>query len=114
MLRFLVRRLLLLVPILLGVSLLIFFWIRALPGGPAEALLGERSTPALIAQYRHQYGLDKPLPVQYWSYLKTTLIDRDLGVSSTVAGKRRVISEVTVRWVATLIPRSRWMTVVLK
>jgi peptide/nickel transport system permease protein len=58
MLRYLVRRLLLLVPILIGVSLLIFFWIRALPGGPAEALLGERSTPALVAQYRHQFGLD--------------------------------------------------------
>jgi peptide/nickel transport system permease protein len=48
MLRYLVRRLLLLVPILFGVSLLIFFWIRALPGGPAESLLGERATPQLV------------------------------------------------------------------
>jgi len=40
MLRFVVRRLLLLVPILLGLSILVFAWIRALPGGPAEALLG--------------------------------------------------------------------------
>ena len=45
MLRFVVRRLLLLVPILLGLSILVFAWIRALPGGPAEALLGERATP---------------------------------------------------------------------
>ena len=45
MLRFIVRRLLLLVPIILGLSILIFLWIRALPGGPTEALLGERATP---------------------------------------------------------------------
>ena len=49
MLRFVVRRLLLLVPILLGLSILIFLWIRALPGGPAEALLGERATPEAVA-----------------------------------------------------------------
>jgi peptide/nickel transport system permease protein len=100
MLRYLVRRLLLLVPILLGVSVLIFFWIRALPGGPAEALLGERSTPALIAAYRHQYGLDKPLPVQYWRYFKTTIIDRDLGVSSTT--HRNVTTEIRLRFPATV------------
>ena len=100
MLRFLVRRLLLLVPILLGVSLLIFFWIRALPGGPAEALLGERSTPQLVAAYRHQYGLDKPLPVQYWRYLRTTLYDRDLGVSSTT--HRNVTEEIRLRFPATV------------
>ena len=66
MLRFVVRRLLLLVPILLGLSILVFAWIRALPGGPAAALLGERATPQAVAALRHQYGLDKPVPVQYW------------------------------------------------
>src|SRR5919197_1769880 len=73
MLRYLVRRLLLLVPILFGVSLLIFFWIRALPGSPAESLLGERATPALVKAYRQRYGLDQPVYVQYWKYLKTTV-----------------------------------------
>jgi peptide/nickel transport system permease protein len=72
MLRFVVRRLLLLVPILLGLSILVFLWIRALPGSPAIALLGERATPAAIEQINRQYGLDKPLPVQYWHYLKKT------------------------------------------
>ena len=46
-------------------------WIRALPGSPAESLLGERATPQAVAQIRHQYGLDKPIYVQYWDYLKT-------------------------------------------
>jgi peptide/nickel transport system permease protein len=43
-LRFVVRRLLLLIPILLGLSILVFLWVRNLPGGPAQALLGERAT----------------------------------------------------------------------
>jgi peptide/nickel transport system permease protein len=80
MLRFVVRRLLLLVPILLGLSILVFLWIRALPGSPAQALLGERATPELIAKIRHQYGLDQPLPVQYWDYLKT-VFGGDFGTS---------------------------------
>ncbi|HSK26445.1 MAG TPA: hypothetical protein VK894_05990 [Jiangellales bacterium] len=50
MLRFVVRRLFQLVPILFGLSLLLFFWVRALPGGTAIALLGERATPEAIAQ----------------------------------------------------------------
>jgi peptide/nickel transport system permease protein len=99
MLRYLVRRLLLLVPILLGVSLLIFFWIRALPGTPAESLLGERATPALVQVYRHRYGLDKPVYVQYWSYLKTTATG-DLGVS--VASRRTVVSEIKAKFPATV------------
>ena len=98
MLRYLVRRLLLLIPILLGVSLLIFFWIRALPGSPAESLLGERATPALVQVYRHRYGLDKPVYVQYWSYLKTTATG-DLGVS--VASRRTVVDEIKARFPAT-------------
>src|SRR5438034_3398990 len=80
MLRYVVRRLLLLVPILIGVSILIFFWIRALPGNPASALLGERSTPQLVKQYKERYGLDQPIPVQYWKYVKATL-QGDLGTS---------------------------------
>src|SRR6478736_1398138 len=99
MLRYLVRRLLLLIPILLGVSLLIFFWIRALPGTPAESLLGERATPALVQVYRHRYGLDKPVYVQYWSYLKTTA-SGNLGVS--VASRRTVVSEIKARFPATV------------
>jgi len=99
MLRYLVRRLLLLVPILFGVSLLIFFWIRALPGSPAESLLGERATPRLVQAYRQRYGLDKPVYQQYWAYVKTTA-QGDLGVS--VASRRTVFSEIRQRFPATV------------
>jgi peptide/nickel transport system permease protein len=99
MLRYVVRRLLLLVPILLGVSILIFFWIRALPGNPASALLGERATPALVKQYKERYGLDKPIPVQYWDYLKTTLKGQ-LGTS--ISSRREVTYEIKQRFPATV------------
>jgi peptide/nickel transport system permease protein len=70
MLRFVVRRLLQLIPILLGLSILLFGWLRLLPGGPASALLGERATPERVAAINRAYGLDQPIWVQYWRYLK--------------------------------------------
>src|SRR5215212_10801845 len=98
MLRYVVRRLLLLVPILLGVSVLIFFWVHALPGNPASALLGERATPQLVKQYKERYGLDRPLPVQYWDYVKVT-VRGDLGTS--IITRRSVKSEIGRRFPAT-------------
>jgi peptide/nickel transport system permease protein len=99
MLRYVARRLLLLVPILLGVSILIFFWIRALPGNPASALLGERSTPELVKEYKERYGLDRPVPVQYWDYVKNTL-KGDLGTS--ISSRRTVTYEIKQRFPATI------------
>jgi peptide/nickel transport system permease protein len=98
-LRFVVRRLLLLIPILLGVSILVFGWIRLLPGDPANSLLGEHATPQAVAQIRRQYGLDKPLYVQYWAYLKTTL-EGNLGTS--IATTRPVTYEIEHRFPATV------------
>src|SRR4029078_2609344 len=99
MLRYVVRRLLLLVPILLGVSILIFFWVHALPGNPASALLGERATPELVKQYKERYGLDRPLPLQYVDYLKWTS-HGDLATSITT--RRTVASEIQRRFPATV------------
>jgi peptide/nickel transport system permease protein len=99
MLRFVVRRLLLLVPILLGLSILVFVWIRALPGSPATTLLGERATQEQIAAINEQYGLNDPLPQQYLRYLRTTL-SGDFGVSQT--SRRPVIEEFQQRFPATI------------
>ncbi len=99
MLRFIVRRLLLLVPIILGLSILIFLWIRALPGGPTEALLGERATPEAVAQIRHQLGLDKPIYQQYWAYVRTTAAG-NLGIS--ISSRRPVTTEIRERFPATV------------
>ena len=99
MLRFVVRRLLLLVPILIGLSLLVFFWIRALPGDPATALLGERATPEAIVAVNKQYGLDKPIFVQYFAYVKQTA-SGNFGTSQT--SRRPVTTEFTERFPATI------------
>ena len=99
MARFIVRRLILLVPILLGLSILVFLWIRALPAGPAESLLGERATPETIRQIEEQYGLDEPIHIQYWEYLKTVATG-DLG--TTIRSRRPVTSELRERFPATI------------
>jgi peptide/nickel transport system permease protein len=99
MLPFVVRRLLLLIPILLGVSLLVFLWIRALPGGPAEALLGERASPEAVAQIEAQYGLDRPIYVQYWAYLKQ-VASGNLGTS--IVSRQPITEEIRRRFPATI------------
>src|SRR5438093_2244879 len=99
MLRYIVRRLLLLIPILLGLSILVFAWIRALPGSPAESLLGEHATPEAVAQIRRQLGLDQPIYVQYWHYLET-LLQGNLGTSITT--QRTVTFELGQRFPATV------------
>jgi peptide/nickel transport system permease protein len=99
MLRFVVRRLLLLIPILLGLSILVFVWIRALPGSPAQALLGERATPDTIRQIDHQYGLDKPIWVQYWKYLEQTA---QLKLGTSITTRQTVLTEIGQRFPATI------------
>ncbi len=70
MARFIVRRLIQLIPILLGLSILLFLWIRALPGDPARTLLGERATPESVERIQRLYGFDQPVAVQYWAFVK--------------------------------------------
>jgi peptide/nickel transport system permease protein len=99
MLRFVVRRLLLLVPILIGLSILVFMWIRVLPGSPATTLLGERATQEQIEAINEQLGLNDPLPVQYLRYVQLT-IRGDFGDS--VTSRRPVLEEFQRRFPATL------------
>jgi peptide/nickel transport system permease protein len=80
MLRYLIRRLLLTIPVLLGVATLVFALIHFIPGDPAQAMLGEGASPADVAQLRERLGLDQPLLVQYGSFLRG-LLRGDLGVS---------------------------------
>ena len=80
MLRYLIRRLLLTIPVLLGVATLVFALIHFIPGDPAQAMLGEGAAPEDVAQLRARLGLDRPLLVQYGSFLQG-LVRGDLGVS---------------------------------
>lgn len=69
MFRFIVRRILATIPVLFGVSILVFAFVHLIPGDPAVALLGERATEENVTRLRKQMGLDDPLPVQYVRFL---------------------------------------------
>lgn len=80
MLRFILRRIAITIPVLVGLSILLFAWLRALPGDPARALLGERATPDSIAEVNRRYGFDQPLVQQYFTYVGR-LVRGDFGSS---------------------------------
>jgi len=97
--KFILRRLLLLIPILLGLTVLVFGFIRALPGDPAGAILGERATAEAMERVRRALGLDRPLIEQYWDYL-TGLFRLDLGTSFIT--NRDVTADFLQRFPATI------------
>ena len=99
MLRFIARRLLVTIPVLIGLSLLVFLFVRALPGDPADALLGERATEESRARIRESLGLNEPLPVQYGRYVGS-LLSGDLG--SSVSTRRPIVEELSERFPATV------------
>ena len=74
------RRLLGLLPVLLGVSLLVFAFVRAIPGDPARVMLGERATEESVTRIRADLGLDKPITEQYLKYMGN-LLTGNLGTS---------------------------------
>ncbi|MFL5929550.1 MAG: ABC transporter permease [Gaiellaceae bacterium] len=77
---YIARRLLHLVPIALGVTILCFFLIHLVPGDPARTILGNQATDQRVALLRHQWGLDRPLPVQYGKFMER-ILHGDLGTS---------------------------------
>lgn len=80
MLRYVARRLALLIPILLGVSILVFVGMQMIPGDVAQMLLGEKGTKEDLARLRAELGLDQPLYVQYWRFL-SRVVRGDFGQS---------------------------------
>jgi peptide/nickel transport system permease protein len=96
---FIGRRILQIIPVLLGVSIIVFFMVRAIPGDPAQILLGQTATQEQVQAMRAQMGLDKPVPVQYVLFLRDAFTG-DLG-ESIVTG-RPVTVELMARLPATL------------
>jgi peptide/nickel transport system permease protein len=97
--RYILRRATALLPILLGVSAAAFLLIHLLPSDPAIAYLGERATSESLTRMRHEWGLDRPLPVQYVVYLWHA-IRGDFGQS--LDSHRPVIAEFLPRFPATV------------
>jgi peptide/nickel transport system permease protein len=97
------RRLVSLIPVLLGISLIVFFLIRLIPGDPAATLLGSHATPQAVQMLRAQLGLNQPLWTQYLTFL-INLFQGNLGYSyvydSSVSGL-----------ISTSLPTTLWLLV---
>lgn len=99
MLAYIIRRIMILIPTLLGVSILVFLMLHLTPGDPAELLLGERATDSALQEIREHLGLNEPLHVQYGMFLKR-LLKGDLG--ETIWTRQKVWHEVKERFPATI------------
>ena len=97
--KYILKRLLLLIPVLIGVSILIFVIVRLTPGDPARILAGEHATEEYVQATRERWGLDKPMYVQYYIWFKS-LLRGDLGRSITTHSP--VVEEIFNRFPATL------------
>jgi peptide/nickel transport system permease protein len=98
---FVIRRLLLIIPTLFGITLATFTISHVIPADPIIANLGQRAQddPSIVARFRHEWGLDQPLPVQYVNYVGG-LLHGDLGVS--ISSRRPVTDDIKQYFPATL------------
>ncbi len=99
--RYIIKRVLLMIPVLLAVSFVIFTLLYLTPGDPALTNLGEQASPEAVAQLKKELGLDKPFVVQYANYVYKAVFKGDLGKS--YASKRPVAQELLARFPTTLL-----------
>lgn len=100
MIKYVVRRVLMLIPVLLGVTFIVFSMMYITPGDPAKLVLGDTATPEALEQYREEQGLNDPFLVQYGNYMKKLLLHGDIGTS--YATKKPVIQEISECFPATV------------
>lgn len=97
--RYVIKRLLMLIPVIAGVSFMVFFILSLSPGDPVKLMLGDLATDEAIAQLRLELALDDPLIVQYGKYM-WNLVHGDMGQSYTT--RRDVFTEIRTRFPVTL------------
>ncbi len=95
MITYIVRRVLVSIPVLWGVLTLVFLSVHLIPGDPAQVMLFGRGHPSDVAALRHQLGLDRPLPMQYWTFL-THAVRLDFGTS--IVSHQPVMQEIWDRF----------------
>lgn len=98
MTKYVIQRLVLLIPVLLGVSLLTFAIIQITPGDPVRLMLGDNATPETVENMRREFGLDQPLAAQYVNYVWNA-VRGDLGKS--FRGRTPVLDEILARFPST-------------
>ncbi|WP_163969412.1 ABC transporter permease [Oceanobacillus halotolerans] len=97
MFKFIVRRVLQTIPVLIGVSILVFSLMHLVPGNPAQIMAGESAPKEQVENIEERLGLNDPLPVQYWNYISNA-VQGDLG--SSIRSGRDVTTEISGRfWV---------------
>ena len=104
MTRFIVRRILVTIPVLFGIIFIVFALARLIPGDPCRAVLGERATDAVCFDFIHRYGLDQPIPVQFGLYLQQ-LAAGDLGNSIKHS---QPVTELLVERLPTTVELTFW------
>lgn len=100
MIRYILKRLLMMIPVLFGVAFVIFTMLYFTPGDPAVQILGEGATPEAIAALREELGLNAPFVVRFFNYVKDLVWYGDLGISYST--NRPVIDEILSRFPTTL------------
>jgi peptide/nickel transport system permease protein len=102
--RFIVRRLIVTIPVLFGIIFIVFALARVIPGDPCRAVLGERATDAVCDDFIHRYGLDQPIPAQFGLYLQQ-LAAGDLGNSIKHS---QPVTELLVERLPTTVELTFW------
>jgi peptide/nickel transport system permease protein len=100
---FVIRRLLMLIPVAVGVTIVVFFMIHLIPGDPARTILGIHATPQRVAILHKEWGLDRPLVSQYWLFMDR-LFHGNLGQSLYYGSSARTI-------IFQRIPPTLWLIV---
>jgi peptide/nickel transport system permease protein len=92
LIKYILRRFALLIPVIIGVTFIVFTLMFITPGDPAKIILGESAPAASVKQLRDEMGLNKPFMVQYGTYLKKLVVNQDIGKSYVT--KRPVLKEI--------------------
>ncbi len=100
MYKYILKRLVMMIPVLIGISIIIFTIISLTPGNPARLILGERATQEAIDKLNDELGYNDPLPVKYVNYM-IDLVQGDMGTSYRTGGS--VVSEIAERFPTTLL-----------
>ncbi|NMB28285.1 MAG: ABC transporter permease [Tissierellia bacterium] len=100
MIKYIFRRIVMLIPVILGVTFIVFSLMYITPGDPARLVLGESAPDEAVQQLREEMGLNKPFLVQYGNYIKNLVVNRDIGISYVT--KRPVMQEILSAFPATV------------
>ncbi|NLW39491.1 MAG: ABC transporter permease [Tissierellia bacterium] len=100
MIKYIARRLLMLIPVLLGVTFIVFTMMYITPGDPARLVLGESAPEEAVEALREEMGLNDPFLVQYFNYMKNLIVHRDLGISYVT--RQPVMQEIVAAFPSTL------------